>query len=407
MVARKNWITIGALATVSALALTGCSGGGDGGGASSDGDITLTITDTLSETSAPIYQEVYDACAAEVGVAVEASHVAGSGLIAKVLQQASSRTLPDVLMLDNPDVQQIASSGALSNLADYGIDGAGFPQGIIDAGSYEGDLYGIAPVVNSIGLIYNTDALAAAGIQPPATWDELKSAASALTKDGTYGLAFSAANSFEGTWQFLPFLWSNGASEDDLTSPEAVEALEFVNSLVADGSASSSVVGWSQNDVNDQFIAGNAAMMINGPWNMPKLDAAEGLNYDVVQIPVPEAGDTSIAPLGGETFTVPQTGDDAKMAKAGEFVACLTTDEHQITMANGRGAVPASEAAAEQVASDKPLIAAFADTVRDGRSRTALLGEEWPEAATAIYTAVQLALTGSATPQEALEQATR
>jgi multiple sugar transport system substrate-binding protein len=405
MVTRKSWITVGALATVSALALTGCAGGS--GGSSADGDITLTITDTLSETSAPVYQEVYDACAAEVGVAVEASHVAGSGLIAKVLQQASSRTLPDVLMLDNPDVQQIAASGALANLADYGIDGAGFPQGVIDAGSYEGDLYGIAPVVNSIGLFYNVDTLAAAGIEAPATWDELSSAASALTADGRYGLAFSAANSFEGTWQFLPFLWSNGGSEDDLTSPEAVGALEFVNGLVADGSASSSVVGWSQNDVNDQFIAGNAAMMINGPWNMPKLDAAEGLNYEVVQIPVPTAGDTSVAPLGGETYTVPQTGDDAKMAKAGEFVACLTEDENQIIMANGRGAVPSSETAAEQVAAETPLIAAFADTVADGRSRTALLGEEWPEAATAIYTAVQLALTGSATPEEALEQASR
>ncbi|MDO9395424.1 MAG: sugar ABC transporter substrate-binding protein [Herbiconiux sp.] len=404
---RKTWITAGALATVSALALTGCAGGGNGGGSSADGDITLSITDTLSETSAPVYQEVYDACAAEVGVAVEATHVAGSGLIAKVLQQASSRTLPDVLMLDNPDVQQIAASGALSNLADYGIDGAGFPQGIIDAGSYEGDLYGIAPVVNSIGLIYNVDTLAAAGIQPPTTWDELSSAASALTADGRYGLAFSAANSFEGTWQFLPFLWSNGGSEDDLTSPEAVEALDFVNGLVADGSASTSVVGWSQNDVNDQFIAGNAAMMINGPWNMPKLDAAEGLNYEVVQIPVPAAGDTSIAPLGGETYTVPQTGDDAKMAKAGEFVACLTEDENQIIMANGRGAIPSSETAAEQVTTEKPLLAAFAATVADGRSRTALLGEEWPEAATAIYTAVQLALTGSATPEEALEEATR
>jgi multiple sugar transport system substrate-binding protein len=399
---RNVLLTSGALASASALLLTGCAAGGGG---STDGDITLTITDTLSETSAPIYQEVYDACAAEVGVAVEATHVAGSGLIAKVLQQASSRTLPDVLMLDNPDVQQIAASGALSPLGDYGIDGAGYPQGIIDAGTYEGDLYGIAPVVNSIGLFYNVDALAAAGVEPPTTWDELSAAASALTADGRYGIAFSAANSFEGTWQFLPFMWSNGGVEDDLTSPEVAGALEFVNGLVADGSASSSVVGWTQNDVNDQFIAGNAAMMINGPWNMPKLTAAEGLNFEVVEIPVPAAGDTLVAPLGGEAFTIPQTGDAAKMAAAGEFVACITSDEHQLTMATGRGAVPASTSAAETAAAENPLIGAFVDTVANARARTAVLGEEWPEAATQIYTAVQLALTGRAAPADAFEQA--
>lgn len=394
----------GASAAAAALVLTGCGGGSaDAGGGG--GDITLRLTDTMSETSAPIYDEIYQACAAELGVEVESNHVAGSGLIATVLQQASSRTLPDVLMLDNPDVQQIAASGALSPLSDYGITGEGFPQGVVDAGTYEGELYGIAPIVNSIGLFYDADLLAEAGIEPPRTWDELRDAAAQLTEGDRYGIAFSAANSFEGTWQFLPFMWSNGGTEDDLTSPEVTEALEFVNSLVADGSASASVVNWSQNDVNDQFIAGKAAMMINGPWNMPSLEAAEGLSFASVPLPVPEEGDELVAPLGGETFTVPQTGDPEKMAVAGDLVACVTSGENQLTMATGRGAVPSDSAVAEEAAAQNPLIASFAETVQTARARTALLGEEWPSAATEIYTATQLALTGSASPADALAQA--
>ncbi|WP_159798342.1 sugar ABC transporter substrate-binding protein [Puerhibacterium puerhi] len=395
---------IGASAAVAAVAaLAGCGGADSAAGG---GDITLKLTDTMSETSAPIYDKIYDACASEQGITVESNHVAGSGLIKTVLQQASSRTLPDVLMLDNPDVQQIAASGALSPLSDYGITGEGFPQGVVDAGTYDGELYGIAPIVNSIGLFYDADKLQAAGIQPPTTWDELADAAARLTTDDTYGIAFSATNSFEGTWQFLPFLWSNGASEDDLTSPEAVEALEFVNRLVQDGSASASVVNWSQNDVNDQFIAGKAAMMINGPWNMPSLEAAEGLNFASVPLPVPSAGDELVAPLGGETFTVPQTGDAERMAAAGEFVKCVTQGENQLTMATGRGAVPSDSEVAQQAAEENPLVASFVETVQSARARTALLGESWPEAATQIYTAEQLALTGSASPADALAQAT-
>lgn len=395
---RRDPTTVGAASAAVVLVLSACSGQT---GADED---TLVVTDTMSATSAPIYEEIYDACAAEVGMAVQANHVAGSGLIATVLQQASSRTLPDVLMLDNPDVQQIASSGALSPLGDYGITGEGLPQGVVDAGTYEGALYGVTPVVNSIGLFYDADALAAAGLEPPSTWEELRTAAAELTTDDRYGLAFSATNTFEGTWQFLPFLWSNGAREDDLTSPEAVEALEFVDSLVEDGSVSTSVVNWSQNDVNDQFLAGNAAMMINGPWNMPSLEEAEGLHHASVPLPVPTTGDTLVAPLGGEAFTVPDTGNTEKMARAGEFVSCVIEGDNQLTMATGRGAVPADSEVADRAAQQNPTVATFVDTVQTARARTALLGPDWPQAATQIYTAEQLALTDTESPAEALER---
>lgn len=399
---RTTTYLVGASA-VGVLALSACGGGSTD--SADGGDITLKVTDTMSETSAPIYDEIYQACAVELDVTVESNHVAGSGLIATVLQQASSRTLPDVLMLDNPDVQQIAASGALSPLSDYGITGDGFPQGVVDAGTYDGDLYGLAPIVNSIGLFYDADLLAEAGIEPPATWDELRAAAQELTEGNRYGIAFSAANSFEGTWQFLPFMWSNGGNEDDLTSPEVVGALEFVNSLVQDGSASASVVNWSQNDVNDQFIEGRAAMMVNGPWNMPKLEATEGLSFASVPLPVPSAGDELVAPLGGEAFTVPMTESPERMAAAGDFVACVTSGENQLTMATGRGAVPSDSEVAEQAATENPLVASFVETVQTARARTTLLGEEWPTAATSIYTAVQLALTGSESAADALAQA--
>jgi multiple sugar transport system substrate-binding protein len=50
-------------------------------------------------------------------------------------------------------------------------------------------------------------------------------------------------------------------------------------------------------------------------------------------------------------------------------------------------------------------MAAFTEQVANARSRTGKLGEDWPKAATEIYTAIQLALTGQATPAEAFKQA--
>ena len=60
-----------------------------------------------------IYGELLNACGAELGITINREVVPGSALMSKVLQQGASRTLPDLLMLDNPELQQIASTGAL------------------------------------------------------------------------------------------------------------------------------------------------------------------------------------------------------------------------------------------------------------------------------------------------------
>jgi len=330
--------------------------------------------------------------------------VPGKDLIQKVLQRASSKTLPDVLMLDNPDVQEIAASGALAPLSDFDVDTSGYIDGIIEAATYEGEVYGLAPAVNTLGLFYNVDILEAAGIAPPTTWAELKDAAAKLTVGDQYGMAFSAIATYEGSWQFLPFMWTNGGDETDLQTPENAEALQLWVDLVDSGSASQSVINWSQGDVKDQFAAGKAAMMVNGPWNIPALNETD-VNWASVQLPVNEAGQTPVAPLGGEVWTVPQTGDAEKQANAAKFVECMGSDDIALQAAETRFTVPTRTDVIPEFTEKVPDMAAFAEQVVNARSRTGKLGEEWPTQATVIYNAIQLALTGKATPDVAFEQA--
>jgi multiple sugar transport system substrate-binding protein len=395
-----------ALVAAAALGLTACGGGsGDGGGGG--GDVTsLRVLDYYNnEPDRSVYARKLDECGQQAGVTIEREVVPGAQLIAKVLQQASSRTLPDVLMLDNPDLQQIAATGALAPITDFGLSADGFQDGVQSASTFEGKVYGLQPVTNSLGLFYNVDLLNQAGITPPKTWDELKAAAAALTQGERYGIAFSAIADYEGAWQFLPFMWSNGGDETNIASPETAEALQLWVDLVNSGSASRSVLSWGQADVKDQFGAGNAAMMINGPWQFPALEEFAGLNYEVVPIPVPQAGDTVVAPLGGETWTIPQTGDPARQAKAAEIVACLNTDDNQIALATERTTVPTKTALRDRFVAEVPQMAAFTEIVQTARARTGKLGAEWPAAATRIYTAVQTAITGGAPPLQALQQA--
>ncbi len=387
-------------------ALAGCGTGSGGTPSGEGGDASsLRVVDYYNnEPDMTFYQEALDQCGAEIGVTIQRETIPGADLISKVLQMSSSRTLPDVLMLDNPDLAQIAATGALTPLEDLGLSADGLAQGVIDAASYDGKVYGLQPVSNSLALYYNVDALEAAGVEVPTTWDELKTVAAALTEGSQYGIAFSAPSNYEGTWQFLPFMWTNGVDEDNLNTPEMAEAIQLWKDLVQSGSASESVVNWTQGDVNDQFMAGNAAMMVNGPWQHPLLNEVEGLNWAVAPIPTPAAGEVAVSPLGGEAWTVPVNADPAKQEAAAKLVECLNTDEMQMDLASKRDTFPTRLSLQEAFVEQKPDMAAYAEVIKNARARTGLLGEEWPAAATQIYEAIQLALVGGKTPQEALDQ---
>jgi multiple sugar transport system substrate-binding protein len=392
------------------VALAACGGGGDddkgGGAATSESVKSLRVLDYYAnEPDKTVIGNMLDACGKANGVSIQREAVPGDTLIQKVLQQSSSKTLPDVLMLDNPDLQQIAATGALAPLDQFGLSADGYAKGVVDASTYEGKLYGLQPITNTIALFYNKDILDKAGVTPPKTWDELRATAKKLTRGKQYGIAFSAPATFEGTWQFLPFMWSNGGDEKNIATPETAGALQLLVDLVKDGSASKSVVNWGQADVNDQFKAGNAALMINGPWQFPVLNAEKSLNYGVAPTPAPKAGATVVSPLGGETWTVPQTGNKARQQKAAKIVECLNSDDNQLLQATKRQTVPTKTALQGKFVADQPAMATFSELVQTARARTGELGADWPKAATKIYTGEQAALTGQAPPLKALQQA--
>ncbi|MBS6071331.1 MAG: sugar ABC transporter substrate-binding protein [Actinomyces urogenitalis] len=402
-IARRRLLQGTALA-LAAVPLAACGGGG--GTKSGSGDVTtLKILDYYADDpDNGIFAEALEAAAKKVGVTIERETVNGTSLIQKVLQMSSSRTLPDLLMLDNPDLQQIAATGALTPLGDLGFKADGFIDGFVGAGTYDGELYGMGPCANTLGLYYNKDLLDAAGVAVPTTWEELKTAAKTLTSGDTYGIAFCAKASYEGSWQFLPFFWSAGADETDIATPEAASALQLWVDLVREGSASESVLNWSQTELGEQFTSAKAAMVIDGPWLTTTFDKSD-VNWAVAEIPVPAAGDTAVAPLGGELWTIPQTGDQAKQARAMELLQALLDDDTVLELNTTRFTIPTKEAVDAAYIEALPQMESLVTAVNNGRSRTAQLGEGWPKTAEALYNAIQSALTGKQEPLAALETA--
>ncbi len=165
------------------------------------------------------------------------------------------------------------------------------------------------------------------------------------------------------------------------------------------------MINWTQGDAKDQFVAGKAAMMVNGPWQIPALEKFPNIKWDVVKFPVNKPDQTPVAPLGGEAWTVPLNKDQAKQQKAADFVKCLNSDENELAWAKARFTVPTKTALLDQYVKDVPSMKAFTEQVKTARSRTGKLGDKWPDAAKVIYQAIQLALTGKASPEDAFKQA--
>ncbi len=299
-----------------------------------------------------------NACGAQAGVKIEREQVPRTQLVPKLLQDAAARSLPDLVLVDNPDLQQLASTGGLVSLSANGLSTTGLYPSIVSAGSYQGQTYGIAPGVNDLALYYNKDLFAKAGLTPPTTWTELTTDAKTLTSGSTKGIAFSAAATEEGSFQFEPFFWSAGANLSNLDSSQAVQALTLWKTLVSDGYASKSVVNWSQSDVEAQFQAGNAAMMVNGPWQLPLLNAATSLHFGIVSIPVPAAADPAVSPLGGEVWAVGRSST-AREAKAVAVVKCLLSTANSVQWSKDAGYIPSNQAAAAQLAKSNPQLAPF------------------------------------------------
>ncbi len=310
--------------------------------------------------------------------------------------------LPDLVIIDNPDHAAYSAMGLFADISEYIKDWPDKDQyfeGPWKSCTLDGKVYGIPFGSNCLALYYNEDMLNSAGIEVPETWDELKVAAQKLTGDGVTGIGISAPKNEEGTFQFIPWLLSTGASVEDIDSPEAIKAFEFLAGLIQDGSMSKEVINWTQGDVMKQFIAGKLAMMINGPWQIPTMkNDAPDLNWNVALAPKDKQFSSV---LGGENFGV-VNGENVEASV--KFLMYAVQEDLIKDYISNFGYIPSrKDAAADKQFTDDPLMKVFAEEMNYAMPRGP--HPQWPEVSNAISTALQETLTLTKTPEEAAKDA--
>jgi multiple sugar transport system substrate-binding protein len=321
----------------------------------------------------------------------------------KIVDEAASNTLPDILMVDNPDLPVLASYGVLTNLSALGstvlpnLEPTQQGEAQVNGGVYGYPLYD-----NTIALFYNKDMLAAAHVQPPKTWAQLLTAAKALTNSQHYGLAWAGQPIVNNvTWQFLPFLLTNGGSLTHLTSPQSVAALTLWTNLWKEGAVDKDALTWTQSQPNSEFITDKAAMEIMGCWQLTSDSAVKGLNFGVEEIPVNTPGQVVQSPVGGEIWTVPKSNPATEKA-ALELLNYMAKPSVDAALGTNTGDIPTVKAAVTIWAKTaNPLYQPFEQELQHGFVRAETLGTAFPRVDQAVANAIAASLIGKQTPAAA------
>ncbi len=233
---------------------------------------------------------------------------------------------------------QFAATGAVAEIDIDKFGGAGaFMEANLISTTYKGKYYGVPWFAETRALFYNKDMFAAAGVEPPQTYDELVEVGRRIVE--TFGegsaIAIAGTNAWDLIHNWAIILWAYGGDLVDaqgrravFNGPAGVQAMEYYVDLVRRGLASRATAEYNQPQADAAFINGNVAMAFMGPWNIADIEVENpGLNYGVVE---PPAGPTGRAAFsGGSNLVI--LGASRNKAAAEEWIRFLLRHENLVS----------------------------------------------------------------------------
>lgn len=365
-----------------------------------DGNDRVGIADTFSKE----FDE------ANEDIVVEYRIIPFDDLVNETLRAFATGNAPDIVSFDNPDFALFSSRGAMLDITDRVaasdvIKVENYFEGPLNSVTWDGKLFGIPKYTDTIGVFYNKDLFAKAGItEPPKTWAEFVEYAEKLTDpaNNVYGATFSARAGEEGTFQFLPIIQMAGGGYDNVNTEGAAQVLDLWKKMVDNGWASKDVLSLGQWDSTGTFNSGNAAMAISGPWEVDRMVEDAKFDWGVALLPTIEEGGERSSALGGFDWGIMSTTKHPDEAfRALEYFAA---QDHRIFEEFGnipaRSDIPLPETG---VALKDAALKVFQEQLQYAQPRGP--HPDWQKISKAIYDAMQAALTGQMSSQDALDQA--
>ncbi len=241
----------------------------------------------VDEARSGVLQEVGKEFTTEHGVEVTVQMM-GSGDIRDQLGVAGpAGEGPDILIGAHDWLGQLVSNGLLEPI-DLGDKRDQFLDAALQAYTYNGELYGMPYQMDNVAFFRNTELVPEA----PETWNEVAQIAAELESAGEVELGFVRQ---EGDpYHFFPIQsafggYVFGRTEDGsydptdvgIDSPGSIAAAQWLQEMVENGHMKAGV---DYDIMHTMFEQGEAAMIVTGPWALPRLRDS-GVPYAISDIP--------------------------------------------------------------------------------------------------------------------------
>lgn len=368
---------------------------------------------------APAITAIANAWAAQhPGVRIERLELPGGALYERIAVNARERTKAlDVVLLDDIWAPEFFANGWLANLDALG----GVPGGFVSSAErvtrspYGTGPHFAVPFVGNVAMFaYRADLFAKHGLARPASWTATLAAARTIQdrEQGVAGLSFRGIRGNPIVTGFMPILGAFGGAVVDaegraaLDSPAALKALETF--LAMKPLAPRGIETWNATEVREAMEQGRAAMAIEfwPGWAGTLDDAAKSKVVGQVNLVSPPGETGAPAPLLG-AWLLGVAADSPNAALAADFVRFATSAAQQKRMALETGNPPALAA----LFNDPELVAKYRwypaqlEALEAAQPRPRIT--QWNRVEAILGEQLQIALTGGASPKEALTEANR
>ena len=356
----RSILTVAALATAAAIALSGCAGGGE---TPAEGTGTLTVW--VDADRAGVLEDIAAQFKEDKGIEVKLVVKDFGDIRDDFITQVPTGKGPDIIVGAHDWLGKLVQNGVVAPL-ELGDKAGDFQDVAITAMSYEGQTYGLPYSVENIALVRNTDLAPEA----PATWDDAIAAGTAAGTEYKFliGLDPNAADPYH----LYPLQASFGAPVFGLDANGTYDAAklelgnaggdEFATWLAAQGAAGILNTNITGDIAKEEFNAGKSPFFLTGPWNIPAAQEA-GINYAID--PIPSAGGEIATPfVGVQGFFISAKSENTLAAN--EFlVNYIGTEAVQTALFEVGGRAPALTSAFE-AAQSNPDVAAFGAVGAEG-----------------------------------------
>lgn len=275
-------------------------------------------------------------------------------------------------------------------------------EATLETATFDGKVWGMPQQTDAGFVYYRTDQVK----EKPATWQELYKQAADMN-----GIVYQG-NSYEGlTCNYLELAFAAGGkilSDDgkksEIDSPENVEALKLMVDNVKNGTAARGVTTYMEEESRRYFESGKATFMRNWPYAFALAEKAKAVKGKFDVMPFPEwDGGGKAGILGGHNQVISVYSKNPGGAL--KWIDHITGKENQKAQF-----LTASQSPTLKAIYDDPEVQKkykFATTLRDSisQAKSRPVSPVYPQVSQAIYKNVHNALTGKASPEDALKTA--